>query len=61
MIWSAHFCLQENHESDIQREDFEFKWKITPPQCEHMEAFEKELLHIIPNMKFRPVKGAFQK
>ena len=26
-----------------------------------MEAFEKELLEIIPNIKFRSVKDAFQK
>ena len=47
MRWRAHFFLQEKHESDIRREDFGFKSKITPPQCEHMEAFEKELLNII--------------
>ena len=61
MRWRAHFFLQENRESDIRREDFGFKSKITPPQCEHMEAFEKELLDIIPNIKFRSVKDAFQK
>ena len=61
MRWRAHFFLQEKHESDIRREDFGFKSKITPPQCEHMEAFEKELLDIIPNIKFRSVKDAFQK
>ena len=61
MRWRVHFFLQAKHENDIQREDFEFKSKITPPQCEHMEAFEKELLDIIPNIKFRSVKDAFQK
>ena len=61
MRWRAHFFLQEKHESDIRREDFGFKSKITPPQCEHMEAFEKELLNIIPNIKSRSVKDAFQK
>ena len=48
-------------ESDIRREDFGFKLKITPSQCEHMEAFEKKLLDIIPNIKFRSLKDAFQK
>ena len=61
MRWRAHFFLQEKHESDIRREDFGFNSKTTPPQCEHMEALEKELLDIIPNIKFRSVKDAFQK
>ena len=61
MRWRAHFFLQAKHESDIRREDFEFKSKITPQQCEHMEAFEKELLDIIPNMKFQSVKDVLQK
>lgn len=52
---------QENHKSDIRREDFGFKSKSTPPQCEHMQAFEKEFLDIIANIKFRSVKDAFQK
>ena len=55
MRWRAHFFLQEKHKSDVRREDFGFKSKITPPQCEHMEAFEKELPYIIPNIKFRSV------
>ena len=29
--------------------------KNTPPQCKHMEAFEKEFLDMIPNIKFRSV------
>ena len=61
MRWRADFFLQEKHKSDIRREDFGFKSKITPPQCEDMEAFEKELLGIIPNIKFRSVKDALQK
>ena len=61
MRWRAHFFLPEKHESGIRRADFGFKSKITPPQCEHMEAFEKELFDIIPNIRFRSVKDAFQK
>ena len=61
MRWRANFFLQEKHESDIRREDFRFKSKRTPTQCEHMEAFEKELLDMIPNIKFRSVKDTFQK
>ena len=61
MRWRAHFFIEENHESDIQREDFGFKSKSTPPQYEHMEAFEREFLDIIPNIKFGSVKNAFQK
>ena len=35
--------------------------KTTPPQCKYMEAFEKEFLDMIPNIKFRSVKDTFQK
>ena len=56
MCWRAHFFLKEKHENDIQQDDFRFKSKITPPQCEHMKAFEKELLDLIPNMTFQSVK-----
>ena len=35
--------------------------KSTRPQSKHTEAFEKELLGIIPSIKFRPAKYAFQK
>ena len=35
--------------------------KNTPPQCKHMEAFEKEFLDMIPNIKFRSVKDTFHK
>ena len=61
MRWRAHFFLQEKHESDIRQEDFGFKSQNTPPQCEHMEAFEKAFLDIIPNIKFWSVKDTFQK
>ena len=58
----AHFFLQEKHESDIGREDFEFKSKSTPPQCKHMEALKKEFLGMITNINFRSVKARrFQK
>ena len=61
MRWRAHFVLQEKHESDIRQEDFGFKSKRTPPQCKHIKAFEREFLDIIPNIKLRSVKDAFQK
>ena len=61
MSWRAHFFLKEKHENDIQQDDFRFKSKITPPQCENMKAFEKELLDLIPNMTFQSVKDAFPK
>ena len=61
MRWRAHFLSQEKHESDIWREDLGFKSKSTPPQCKHMETFEKEFLDMIPNIKFRSVKDTFQK
>ena len=35
--------------------------KSTRPLSKHKEAFEKELLGIIPSIKFRPAKYAFQK
>ena len=61
MRWRAHFFLQVKHESDIRKENFGFKSENTPPQCEHMEAFKKEFLDMIPNIKFRSVKDTFQK
>ena len=61
MHWRVLFFLQENHESNIWREDFKFKSKNTPPQCKHMEALEKEFLDVIQNIKFRFVKDTFQK
>ena len=51
------FLLEEKHESNIRREDFGFKSKST----EYVEAFEKESLDMIPNIKFRSVKDTFQK
>ena len=51
------FLLEEKHESNIRREDFGFKSKST----EYVEAFEKESLSMIPNLKFRSVKDTFQK
>ena len=57
-VW---FFLQEKHEADTWREDFGFKLKSIPAQCEHMEAFEKEFLNTIPNIKFRFGKDTFQK
>ena len=35
--------------------------KNTLPQFEHMEAFEKEFLDMIPNIKFGSVQDTFQK
>ena len=61
MLWKAHFFLQENHESDIRRKEFGFKLKNTLSQCKYMEAFEKEFLDMMPNIKFRSVKDTFQK
>lgn len=48
---------QENHKSDIRREDFSFKSKSTPPQCNNII----DIIDIIANIKFRSVKDAFQK
>ena len=56
MRWRADFFLQEKYESDICRENFGFKSKSTPSQCDHIEAIEKEFLDMIPNIKFRAVK-----
>ena len=57
----AHILLQEKHESDIQREGFEFKSTNTPLQYKHIEAFEKEFLDMILNIKFQSVKNTIQK
>ena len=61
MRWRAHSLFEEKRESDIRAEDFRFKSKNIPPQCKHMEAFKKEFLDIIANIKFRSVKDKFQK
>ena len=61
MLRKAHFFLQENHETDIRRKEFGFKLKNTLSQCKYMEAFEKEFLDMMPNIKFRSVKDTFQK
>ena len=61
MCCRAHLFLQEKLESGIRREDFDFKAISTPPQCKHLEAFEKEFLDLIPKIKFRSVKDTFRK
>ena len=53
----AHILLQEKHESDIQREDFEFKSTNTPLQYKHIKAFRDMIL----NIKFQSVKNTIQK
>ena len=56
MRWRADLFLQEKYENDIWRENFEFKSKSTPSQCDDIEAIEKEFLDMIPNIKFHSVK-----
>ena len=34
--WRARFFLNKKHENDIRREDFVFKSRNSPPQCEAM-------------------------
>ena len=51
------------HSSDKfgnQKETFGFNSKNTPPQIPAMSNFEKRLLHMIENIKFRNVKCWFQ-
>ncbi|KAL9977640.1 hypothetical protein ACROYT_G015069 [Oculina patagonica] len=59
MRWKAYFYL--NPESNgKQRETFGFNSRNTPPQIPAMINFEKRLLNMIENIKFKKVKCWFQ-
>ena len=59
MRWKAYFFLNPEAK-DHQKETFGFSSKNTPPQIPAMLTFEKRLLSMIENIKFRKVKCWFQ-
>ena len=61
MRWRAISSYKKSMKLIFGEKTSEFKSKSTPPQCEYMEAFEKEFLDMIPNIEFRSVKDTFQK
>lgn len=42
-------------------EKFQFKTKKYPPVIEELTSFEKNILAVIDKIKFRKIKGDFQK
>ena len=60
MRWKAHFYLNPDANGK-QRETFGFNSKNTPPQVSAMLNFEKRLLSMIENIKFKKVKCWFQR
>ena len=59
MRWKAYFFLNPEANGN-QKETFGFSSKNTPPQIPAMLNFEKRLLSMIENNKFRKVKCWFQ-
>lgn len=66
MRWKAFFfltCNSSNANSnncDNMKETFGFKSKNHPAQINELKNFEKELLDIIPSIKFRDIRDKFQ-
>ena len=59
MRWKAFFFLNPNAEGN-RIETFGFSSRKSPPQVHAMLNFEKRLLGMIENIKFRKVKCEFQ-
>ena len=59
MRWKAHFYLNPDTNGK-QKETFGFNSRNTPPQVSAMLNFEKRLLSMIENIKFKKVKCWFQ-
>ena len=69
MHWKAHFFLKKNdteEENDSASEPendhayYGLKSKRTPPKIDEMANFERDMLNIVDNLKFRQVKNEFQ-
>ena len=58
--WKAFFFLNHNVEGS-RKETFGFSSRKSPPQVHAMLNFEKRLLSIIENIKFRKVNCEFKK
>ena len=59
MRWKAYFYLNPEANGK-QKETFGFNSRNTPPQIPAMLIFEKRLLNMIENIKFKKVKCWFQ-
>ena len=67
MRWKVHFYLRREKEEenddgniDTKKENYGFKSRKCPQQCSELENFEKDLLEIVKNIKFRTIKNNFQ-
>ena len=60
MRWKAFFFLNPSADGS-RKETFGFSSRKSPPQVHAMLNFEKRLLGMIENIKFRKVKCEFQK
>ena len=60
MRWKARFYLKKDT-SNIAYINYDFKTRDYPPQCKELQNFEKDLLDTIKLIKFRIVKGSFQR
>jgi len=58
--WKAFFFLDPNADSSC-KETFGFSSRKSPPQVYVMPNFEKRLLGMMDNTKFRKMKCEFQK
>jgi len=60
MRWKAHFYLSTDANGK-QKKTFGFNSRHTPPQVSAMLNFEKGLLSVIENIRFKKVKYWFQR
>ena len=64
MRWKVH-CFGSNNtgtgNNDSPNFNFQFKWDITSPQKEHLNAFENDLYDMVRCIEFRLSCNVFQK
>ena len=61
MRWKAHFCDSNNTENNSSLNfNFGFKSDKTPPQTEHLNAFESDLYDMVRCIQFRHSRNVFQ-
>ena len=62
MRWKAHFFDSNNTENNSSLNfNFGFKSDKTPPQKEHLNAFENDLYDMVRCIQFRSSRNVFQK
>ena len=59
--WKAFFYDNEDQRNNNNNSNFGFKSDKTPPQNEHLNAFEDDLYEMIRSIEFRRTRNAFQK